>query len=99
MEKNIISCKTFQHNNEQFGSCVKGAIPDILQKTEEEYFSRIVGLLKEGADACCNKIKEIPSIHCPHKPEGSMFLMVTRTTLSTLLVRLLYIYIYIYIKH
>ncbi|PON74836.1 LL-diaminopimelate aminotransferase [Trema orientale] len=53
-----------------------GAIPDILQKTKEEYFSKITDLLREAADTCYNAIKEIPFIDCPHKPEGSLFVMV-----------------------
>lgn len=55
----------------------KGAIPDILRKTKEEYFSKTIDVLREAADTCYNKIKEITFFDCPHKPEGSMFLMVS----------------------
>ncbi|PON74835.1 Tyrosine/nicotianamine aminotransferase [Trema orientale] len=55
---------------------IQGAVPDILQKTKEEYFSKIIDLLREAADTCYNMIKEIPVIDCPQKPEGSLFVMV-----------------------
>lgn len=54
----------------------QGAVPQILEKTDEEYFSKIIGLLRETADICYDKIKEIPCITRPNKPEGSMFIMV-----------------------
>lgn len=57
-------------------SLIQGAVPQILEKTNEEYFSKVIGLLRETADICYDKIKEIPCITCPNKPEGSMFLMV-----------------------
>ncbi|KAL9243801.1 hypothetical protein vseg_017643 [Gypsophila vaccaria] len=55
---------------------LQGAIPQILEKTTEEFFSKIVNVLRQGADICYDKLKDIPSITCPHKPEGSMFVMV-----------------------
>ncbi|MGI4297506.1 aminotransferase class I/II-fold pyridoxal phosphate-dependent enzyme, partial [Klebsiella pneumoniae] len=35
-----------------------------------------VNILREVADICYDRIKEIPCITCPSKPEGSMFVMV-----------------------
>ncbi|KAF5732575.1 hypothetical protein HS088_TW17G00105 [Tripterygium wilfordii] len=55
---------------------IQGAIPQILENTKVDFFSKIIGLLREGADTCWDKIKEIPCITCPNKPEGSMFVMV-----------------------
>ena len=62
----------------------QGALPDILQKTKADYFSKIVALLRETADICYTKIKEIPCITCPSKPEGSMFVMVCNNILLVL---------------
>lgn len=54
----------------------QGAVPQILEKTEEEFFSKITEILRETADICYDRLKEIPCITCPKKPEGSMFVMV-----------------------
>ncbi|XP_062105946.1 tyrosine aminotransferase-like [Humulus lupulus] len=55
---------------------IQGAIPDMLQNTTKEYYSKIVAIVKETAETCYSKIKDNPVIDCPHKPEGSMFVMV-----------------------
>ncbi|PHT76686.1 Tyrosine aminotransferase [Capsicum annuum] len=55
---------------------IQGAIPQILQKTKDDFFSKIVNMLREGADICYDRIKDVPCITCPSKPEGSMFVMV-----------------------
>uniref|UniRef100_A0A7N0ULS7 Aminotransferase class I/classII large domain-containing protein n=1 Tax=Kalanchoe fedtschenkoi TaxID=63787 RepID=A0A7N0ULS7_KALFE len=59
---------------------MQGALPDILEKTSDVFFSRIVNVLKEDAEICYEKSKEISCIFCPHKPEGSMFVMVKLDT-------------------
>ncbi|GJM90981.1 hypothetical protein PR202_ga07313 [Eleusine coracana subsp. coracana] len=55
---------------------IQGAVPQIIANTKEDYFKKIIDLLRNCADICYNKIKEIRGITCPHKPEGSMFVMV-----------------------
>ncbi|KAJ4729763.1 Tyrosine aminotransferase [Melia azedarach] len=55
---------------------IQGAVPQILEKTKEDFFSKIIGILKESAELCYDRIKEIPCLTCPNKPEGSMFVMV-----------------------
>ncbi|PON74834.1 Tyrosine/nicotianamine aminotransferase [Trema orientale] len=55
---------------------IQGAIPDILKKTKKEDLSKMVEIVREAADTCYNKVEEIPFMTCPHKPEGSIFLMV-----------------------
>ncbi|VVA99918.1 unnamed protein product [Arabis nemorensis] len=55
---------------------IQGAIPDIIGKTKEEFFSSKLGTLRECAETCYEEIKKIPCITCPYKPEGSMFTMV-----------------------
>ncbi|KAB1216573.1 putative aminotransferase TAT2 [Morella rubra] len=55
---------------------IQAAVPHILEQTEEVFFKRTINLLKQASDVCCEKIKEIRCISCPHKPEGSMAVMV-----------------------
>lgn len=55
----------------------QGALPRILESTKEDFFLKIIEILRESADLCYAKIQEIPSITCPSKPEGSMFVMVS----------------------
>uniref|UniRef100_M8BVI9 nicotianamine aminotransferase n=1 Tax=Aegilops tauschii TaxID=37682 RepID=M8BVI9_AEGTA len=54
---------------------IQGAVPQIIANTKEEYFNKILDLLRNSADLCYGKIKDIRGITCPHKPEGSMFVM------------------------
>ncbi|WVZ76901.1 hypothetical protein U9M48_024820 [Paspalum notatum var. saurae] len=55
---------------------IQGAVPQIISNTKEDYFNKILNLLRTSADLCYGKIKETRGITCPHKPEGSMFVMV-----------------------
>lgn len=54
----------------------QGAVPNILENTKNEFFQKTVDIMKKSADICYDKLKEIDCITCPHKPEGSMFVMV-----------------------
>ncbi|KAG2650660.1 hypothetical protein PVAP13_1NG197900 [Panicum virgatum] len=54
---------------------IQGAVPQIIANTKEDYFAKILNLLRSSADLCYGKIKETRGITCPHKPEGSMFVM------------------------
>ncbi|WOH00215.1 hypothetical protein DCAR_0519573 [Daucus carota subsp. sativus] len=55
---------------------IQAAVPRILEQTEEIFHKRTISMLKQAADLCCKKIKEIPCMTCPQKPQGSMALMV-----------------------
>ncbi|XP_022738209.1 tyrosine aminotransferase-like [Durio zibethinus] len=55
---------------------IQGAIPQILEKTKDDFFAKIINLCSQAADICYDRLKEIPCITCPYKPEGSMFIMV-----------------------
>ncbi|XP_048127034.1 probable aminotransferase TAT2 [Rhodamnia argentea] len=55
---------------------IQGAVPHILEKTNDDFFSKVIRILREAADICDEKIQEIPCITCPEKPEGGMFVMV-----------------------
>ncbi|KAJ6683374.1 hypothetical protein OIU85_007095 [Salix viminalis] len=62
---------------------IQGAIPQIIDNTTEDFFVKINNILREAADICYKKIQDIPCITLPHKPEGSMFVMV-KLNLSSL---------------
>ncbi|KAK1413938.1 hypothetical protein QVD17_29675 [Tagetes erecta] len=55
---------------------VQGAVPDILSNTKDDFFSKIVNIIKEAANICYDGVQDVPGIICPSKPEGSMFVMV-----------------------
>lgn len=52
-------------------------MPQILDQTDEVFFERTLNILKQNSDACYDWIKEMPCLYCPHKPEGSMAVMVS----------------------
>lgn len=54
----------------------QGAIPQILEKTTGEFYFKTTSILREDAEICFDLLKHIPCIACPHKPDGSMFVMV-----------------------
>ncbi|XP_072964943.1 nicotianamine aminotransferase 1-like [Typha angustifolia] len=70
------SMKNFLNISTDPATFIQGAIPHIIQNTKEDFFNKIIHILREAADICYNKIKDISYITCPHKPEGSMFVMV-----------------------
>ncbi|KAI3736099.1 hypothetical protein L6452_15632 [Arctium lappa] len=55
---------------------IQGAVPDILGKTKEDFFLKIINTIKEAANSCYEGINDIPGVICPSEPEGSMFVMV-----------------------
>ncbi|KAH6780626.1 Tyrosine transaminase family protein [Perilla frutescens var. hirtella] len=55
---------------------IQGAVPEILEKSTKEFFLKTNDTLRESADACYATISEIPSLSCPHKPEGAMSTMI-----------------------
>lgn len=55
---------------------IQGAVPDILENTKEDFFSKTNNMLRDSADECFEKVKEIPCLNCPSKPEGAMYVMV-----------------------
>ncbi|PWA34508.1 tyrosine/nicotianamine aminotransferase, Pyridoxal phosphate-dependent transferase [Artemisia annua] len=61
---------------------IQGAVPSIMKNTPDSFFMNINKLLKDAADMVYERLKEIPLVTCPHKPDGSMFVMV-KLNLST----------------
>ncbi|KAL0362390.1 UNVERIFIED_CONTAM: Nicotianamine aminotransferase 1 [Sesamum calycinum] len=55
---------------------IQGAVPEILGKSTNSFFSKTNDTLREVADTCYAKLTEVPSLICPHKPEGAMSTMV-----------------------
>ncbi|AQK70755.1 Nicotianamine aminotransferase 1-like [Zea mays] len=74
--KIIASITNFLNVSTDPATFVQGALPHILKNTKEDFFKRIIGLLAETSEICFSGIKDIKCITCPHKPEGSMFVMV-----------------------
>ncbi|KAK9052124.1 hypothetical protein SSX86_028752 [Deinandra increscens subsp. villosa] len=72
----IKSIQQYFHVSTYPPAFIQGAIPDILAKTNDEFFSRILNLIKESANSCYEGIKDVPGITCPNKPQGSMCVMV-----------------------
>ncbi|CAD6226683.1 unnamed protein product [Miscanthus lutarioriparius] len=74
--KIIASITNFLNVSTDPATFIQGALPHILENTKEDFFKRIIGLLAETSEICYREIKDIKCITCPHKPEGSMFVMV-----------------------
>ncbi|GLU06381.1 hypothetical protein SLE2022_234210 [Rubroshorea leprosula] len=36
---------------------IQGAVPQIIENTKEDFFVKIIGVLKEAADMCYDRIK------------------------------------------
>ncbi|XVF78581.1 hypothetical protein PTKIN_Ptkin14bG0145900 [Pterospermum kingtungense] len=62
---------------------IQAAVPRIIGQTDEVFFQKTINTLKQTSDICCDMIKEIPCITCPHKPQGSMAVMI-KVNLSSL---------------
>ncbi|KAJ7948347.1 Tyrosine aminotransferase [Quillaja saponaria] len=55
---------------------LQGAVPQILEKTKEDYFSKNINIMREAANIFYDRSQDIPCFTCPHKPEGTMTVMV-----------------------
>ncbi|KAI3830621.1 hypothetical protein MKX03_016453 [Papaver bracteatum] len=69
----IISCLNISGDPATF---IQAAIPQILEKTTDDFFNNAITILRNSAEFVYDQIKDIDCITCPHKPEGSMFVMV-----------------------
>jgi tyrosine aminotransferase len=54
----------------------QGALPRILAKSKDDFFSRILNMIKEAANSFYEGIKDVPGVTCPTRPEGSTCVMV-----------------------
>ncbi|KAI4333639.1 hypothetical protein L6164_018419 [Bauhinia variegata] len=57
-------------------SFIQAAVPSILEQTDEVFFKKTINILRHTSDICCKEIKDIPCISRPHKPQGSMVMIV-----------------------
>ncbi|XP_020251957.1 probable aminotransferase TAT2 isoform X2 [Asparagus officinalis] len=55
---------------------IQGAFPHILENTRGRFSNKIIDVLRQTSDICYQKLEDIDCITCPHKPDGSMFVMV-----------------------
>ncbi|KAJ6807080.1 putative aminotransferase TAT2 [Iris pallida] len=74
--KIVESIESFLNISTDPATFIQGAIPSIIENTKDDFFNKIVDLLRKTSSICYDKIKEIDCITCPHKPDGSMFVMV-----------------------
>ncbi|XP_047342776.1 tyrosine aminotransferase-like [Impatiens glandulifera] len=72
----IDSINGFMNISSNPTTLIQGALPQILLRTNDDFFSNIIDILREAANVSYHFIKNIPSITCHNKPEGSMFIMV-----------------------
>ncbi|XP_022748926.1 probable aminotransferase TAT2 [Durio zibethinus] len=72
----IESIKGFLNISSDPATFIQAAVPQILENTKEDFFSKIICMLREAADICYTRVEEMPCITCPKKPEGSMSVMV-----------------------
>ncbi|XP_073118946.1 tyrosine aminotransferase-like [Henckelia pumila] len=77
MKQGIVdSIKGFLNISSDPATFSQGALPQILENTPADFFEKIIVVLGECANILYDRIKEIPCLTCPSKPEGSMFVMV-----------------------
>ncbi|KAJ6371723.1 hypothetical protein OIU77_002108 [Salix suchowensis] len=72
----VDSIKSYFNISTNPATFVQAAIPQIFEKTKDDFFSKTINIMREAADVFHEKTKEIPCVTCPHKPDGSMFAMV-----------------------
>ncbi|KAL6654103.1 hypothetical protein ACP70R_007568 [Stipagrostis hirtigluma subsp. patula] len=74
--KVVDSIKSYLDISTDPATFIQGAIPQLIENTKEQFFDKTVEVLRQTADICWEKLKEISCITCPSKPESSMFVMV-----------------------
>ncbi|WJZ99192.1 hypothetical protein VitviT2T_017657 [Vitis vinifera] len=46
---------------------IQGAVPQIIEKTTDDFYLKIISILRETAGTCFDGIEDIPCLTCPHK--------------------------------
>ncbi|CAA7410183.1 unnamed protein product [Spirodela intermedia] len=55
---------------------IQGAIPEIIKNTTQDFFDKMISLLRQMGSMCYDRVQEMGCFHCRHKAEGSMFMLV-----------------------
>ncbi|XP_050220453.1 probable aminotransferase TAT2 [Mercurialis annua] len=55
---------------------IQAAVPSILERTDQAFYKKTLNILKQSSEICYEKVTEIPCVTCPHKPQGSMAVMI-----------------------
>lgn len=76
-EHGLVECliRSIEINTEA-AMFIQAALPQILEKTTDDFFVKTLNILRKDADMCYEGLKEIPCFTCLQKPQGSFFLMV-----------------------
>nr|XP_043639800.1 probable aminotransferase TAT2 [Erigeron canadensis] len=76
-EHKIVECiSRCLDSNASATTFIQAALPQILEKTTDDFFIKTLNILKKDADMCYEALKGIPCFTCLEKPQGSLFLMV-----------------------
>ncbi|KAI9086705.1 hypothetical protein K1719_031299 [Acacia pycnantha] len=72
----VTNIKNYLNITTDTPTIMQAAIPQILKKTEDEFFAHNLDIMRECADIFYVRCKEIPCLICPHKPESTLTVMV-----------------------
>ncbi|CAN6444452.1 unnamed protein product [Victoria cruziana] len=76
-QNKVVDCiKKYLNVSTDPATIMQAAVPKILGETTEDFFDETVQMLKLTADICYSNLLKIDCISCPHRPDGSMFVMV-----------------------
>ncbi|KAI3714035.1 hypothetical protein L1987_72625 [Smallanthus sonchifolius] len=76
-EQGIVDCiKRSLITHTEAATFIQAALPQILEKTTDDFFVKTIDILRQDADMCYERLMEIPCFTCLQKPQGSLFLMV-----------------------
>ncbi|CAH8263453.1 unnamed protein product [Arabidopsis lyrata] len=56
------------------------ALPDILEKTPKEFFDKKIKAMRRNVELSCERLKDIPCLFCPKKPESCSYLWLKLDT-------------------
>ncbi|KFK32606.1 hypothetical protein AALP_AA6G265900 [Arabis alpina] len=56
------------------------ALPDILEKTPKEFFAKKIRAMRRSVELSCERLKDIPCLYCPKKPESCSYLWLKLDT-------------------
>ncbi|KAH7533390.1 hypothetical protein FEM48_Zijuj04G0125700 [Ziziphus jujuba var. spinosa] len=72
----VESIKNYLDISTDPATVIQGAVPQILEKTNKDFFSNTIVMMRQTADMLYDRVKEIPCLTCPQKPEGAMSVLI-----------------------